>query len=452
MHVLVLIPGIMGSRLALNGDEVWPPTAAEFLLGYGRLDELMSHNLVATDLIRSACIQVYGSLIDRLHAWGFAETAAGGARGRLVCWPYDWRGDNRDSAAALSTKLRGIVAESGADVRISLLVHSMGGLVARYALEVADPRLGDVAWRSNIDLYVSFGTPHRGAPIALVRALGQKGSTGVSAADIRTFASDPRFPSVYQLLPPANANAFWNTGGPPGTLPSIDVMDDTVATALGLNLANIAAARDFYAALDTGTRARCRYFNFVGRTLDTVVRCDFPSSTSPTAVSFSSGGDGTVPIWSGTQSATQFDLEGDEHSKTFSDPNVLAKLGPLLGVPAAIVMATSAPTPALQLRLPERVFAAGDIVRTTIIAHNMANAELEIAIFSTDEAGAPIEPPVSVTPTGSIPPAGGLTAIVDLTLPSRPGWYAAVVRTVPPDGAAAVVQSVPERFAVRRGN
>jgi len=451
MHVLVLVPGIMGSRLALNGDEVWPPTPAEFLFGYGRLAQLMSQNLVATDLIRSACIQIYGSLIDRLHAWGFAETAAGGARGRLVCWPYDWRGDNRDSAITLSAKLRDIVAESGADTRISLLVHSMGGLVARYALEVNDPRLGDVAWRSNIDLYVSFGTPHRGAPLALVRALGQQGSTGVSAADIRTFASDPRFPSVYQLLPPASANAFWNTAGPPGTLPSIDVMDDAVATALGLNLANIAAARDFYAALDAGTRARCRYFNFVGRTLDTVIRCEFRSSTSPAAVSFSSGGDGTVPIWSGTQPATQFDLEGDEHSKTFSDPNVLATLGPLLGVPAAIVTATAAPTPALQLRVPERVFAPGAVVRTTAIAHNMANVELEIAIFSTDEAGTPTEPPVSTTPAGSTPPAGGLTAIVDLTMPSRPGWYAAVVRTVPADATAARVQSLPERFAVQRG-
>jgi hypothetical protein len=451
MHVVVLVPGIMGSRLALNGTEVWPPTAGEFVFGYDRLPELMTTGVIATDLIREAsCVNVYDSLIDRLHKWGFHESAAGGTRGRLICWPYDWRIDVRDSAGVLSSRLRDLVAEIGADTRISLLVHSMGGLVARYALEVLDaPRLGNTTWRSKVDLVVTLATPHRGAPLALVRALGQEGSTGVSPADIRTFSSDPRYPSVYQLLPPANANAFWATGGAPNSLPSINVLDDVVATALGLDLKNIAAARDVYQALDSGTRPNCRYFNFIGRTLDTVVRCDFRSPTAVTSTSFSSGGDGTVPIWSGTQQGTQFDLEGEEHSHTFHDPKVLATLGPLLGVPAAIVMAMAAPASPLQIRLPSQVFSARVNVRITAIAHGIPSRPLEIAIHQTDENGVLAETPTSVTPVGMTPPSGDLTAIVELALPARPGWYAAVLRTARAADAPQI-QSDGERFAVQR--
>ena len=451
MHVVVLVPGIMGSRLALNGAELWPPTPREAVFGYGRVDELMKAGVVATDVIRNvACVDIYSSLIDRLEAWGFAETSAGGTRGRLVCWPYDWRIDIRASAVAFSAALRNLVGEVGPGARISLLAHSMGGLVARYAMEVADAALGDTAWRARIGLLATLGTPHRGAPVALVRALGQEGSTGVSGADIRKFSSDPRYPSVYQLLPPRSANAFWSTGGSPASLATADMLDEAVAGALGLTLSNVAAARALHAALDGGTRPGCRYFNFVGRTLETVVRCNLPSSTAATGVAFANGGDGTVPVWSGTQADTQFDLEGDEHSHTFSDANVQATVGALLGVPVAIVMQMAAPSSPLQLRLPTQVFAAGSTTRVTATARGASNAPLEIVIQSTDEAGVAAEPPVAVVPVATTPPAGDLTAIVELTMPARPGWYVAILRTAPKDATAPRISSPGARFATQR--
>ena len=49
---------------------------------------------------------------------------------------------------------------------ISLLVHSMGGLVSRSACHVAEQT--DMAWRSKLKNIVFLGTPHHGAPLERV--------------------------------------------------------------------------------------------------------------------------------------------------------------------------------------------------------------------------------------------------------------------------------------------
>ena len=49
---------------------------------------------------------------------------------------------------------------------ISLLVHSMGGLVSRSACHVAEQT--DMAWRSKLKNIVYLGTPHHGAPLERV--------------------------------------------------------------------------------------------------------------------------------------------------------------------------------------------------------------------------------------------------------------------------------------------
>jgi phospholipase A1 len=107
MRIVVLVPGIMGSRLTLNGEEIWPPTIPELKFGYHRLGKLLDPAAKPTDVIRQviSCYQVYGSLIDQVKIWGFAEQPQGGSAGSLVCWHYDWRIDNRVSAAQLSAKL-----------------------------------------------------------------------------------------------------------------------------------------------------------------------------------------------------------------------------------------------------------------------------------------------------------------------------------------------------------
>jgi len=111
--------------------------------------------------------------------------------------PYDWRRDNRYPARKLKQLADQSLAkwrkQSGSDKpRLVLLCHSMGGLIARYFLEV----LG--GWRDTKAL-ITFGTPYRGS----VKALNFV-SNGCSAGSVSLPAVSEllrSFTAVYQLLP-----------------------------------------------------------------------------------------------------------------------------------------------------------------------------------------------------------------------------------------------------------
>src|SRR5262249_2211478 len=85
--------------------------------------------------------------------------------GNLVAFPYDWRRDIRLTASWLARRLEyklGLWRKGGgtSGSRVILIAHSMGGLVARYALE----KLG--AW-SIARALITLGTPASGAAGAL---------------------------------------------------------------------------------------------------------------------------------------------------------------------------------------------------------------------------------------------------------------------------------------------
>ena len=73
-HIIVVIPGIMGSVLELNGEQVWPGPASSLVFKYKKMKELLSDKLDATDIIRSFSVsEQYGQLIGDLEACGFSE-------------------------------------------------------------------------------------------------------------------------------------------------------------------------------------------------------------------------------------------------------------------------------------------------------------------------------------------------------------------------------------------
>jgi len=47
MRSIIFIPGILGSRLDLSGEEVWPPDLWEHLSYYKRIDKLLNANVRA---------------------------------------------------------------------------------------------------------------------------------------------------------------------------------------------------------------------------------------------------------------------------------------------------------------------------------------------------------------------------------------------------------------------
>jgi len=208
--VIVLIPGITGSVLERNGREVWGTSAESVLRGLfsgGRSvqDLLLENDDPDADDIGDGVRAT--RLVNDVHLFpglwaidGYTKVATR-LRQRLRLspganyfeLPYDWRRDNRVAARTLQResehwlKARRVTHP---DAKLVLIAHSMGGIIARYFLEV----LG--GWRDTRAL-VSFGTPYRGSLNALdslvngVRKAGVLDLTGLTRS----------FTSTYQLLP-----------------------------------------------------------------------------------------------------------------------------------------------------------------------------------------------------------------------------------------------------------
>jgi pimeloyl-ACP methyl ester carboxylesterase len=213
--LVVLLPGITGSRLSKDGKVVWGFSGgllARSLLTRGRhmrralylhedpVDEDdLGDGIVADRLLPDLHllpglwkIDGYSEVSDMIERRFAVE------RGKnFFHFPYDWRRDNRVSARKLQkqthTWLNAWRQRSGNDdARLILIGHSMGGLVARYFLEVLE------GWRSTRAL-ITFGTPYRGS-LNAVNALSngmKKGPFGL--LDLTRLARS--LTSLYQLLP-----------------------------------------------------------------------------------------------------------------------------------------------------------------------------------------------------------------------------------------------------------
>lgn len=210
--MVVLLPGITGSVLRKDGKDVWAisgQAVSRWLRSLGgslqdlRLTDGDPGGFVATRVMPDAhlvpgLVKIDGySATARMVADNFdvvrgsidvAEPA------NFIEVPYDWRLDNRVNARMLrdlvSDRLRRWREYShNPDARVIFLAHSMGGLVARYYLEVLE------GWRDCRAL-ITFGTPYRGSLNALsFLAQGYKRLFLDLTEVMRSF------PSVYQLLP-----------------------------------------------------------------------------------------------------------------------------------------------------------------------------------------------------------------------------------------------------------
>lgn len=188
---VILIPGIMGSRLAeldstgSVGQELWiggPLTNHSNLKSYvedpANFRPIGQRQIVATEVLRSIVSEktydVYGKLIDYLTNKGlngagytlYNEKYPTVARchqdqtdADLFVFPYDWRNSNWTSARDLYEFVQCIKSIRGnpPNFKVHIIAHSMGGLVARrYILN--NPG------NHHVERMVTLGTPWLGAP------------------------------------------------------------------------------------------------------------------------------------------------------------------------------------------------------------------------------------------------------------------------------------------------
>jgi pimeloyl-ACP methyl ester carboxylesterase len=312
MKCVVFVPGTMGSILSTpDGEEVWPPTPVEVVTGYKRKKKLLREDLVVGDIIREvSCFDFYKPLVETFAAVGFRE---GGAGDQLHVWPYDWRRDLELLTDRLAARLDAL---PGGVTSITMVAHSMGGLIARLMLETG--KFEAKPWFGKINNFLTLATPHLGAPLALGRILGLDSAMGISGADFREIGADRRYPSGYQLLPAPQEAACWDIKAG-STLGELDIYDNAVAGGLGLDPTLVARAAWLHTTLAKGKAPpHIRYFYFAGTGHKTVTRVNVATNSKQMTRS-EDAGDGTVPLWSALPKSAQKQLVVGEHASFFTE-------------------------------------------------------------------------------------------------------------------------------------
>ncbi|MFG1201785.1 hypothetical protein V5F29_05275 [Xanthobacter aminoxidans] len=394
----MFVPGIMGSALVLpTGKQVWPPEPHEVVLGYKRKEELQRADLRVNDIVRNvSCFDVYEPLIETFANVGFQEKGGGD---RLVLFPYDWRRDLEGLSDQLAAKLAEVAAGASS---ITIVAHSMGGLIARLALERG--KFDASGWLKKTDIFMSLATPHLGAPLALARILGLDSAMGISAEDFREIAGNRDYPSGYQLLPAPGEVACWNIKEGQ-RLEEIDIYDPVAGGRIGLDPQLTARAAWVHQTLANGKQpAHIRYFYFAGTGHKTATRVNV--ATKEMVVTRSEdAGDGTVPLWSALPVSAQKQLVVGEHASFFTDTNFKAVFYRLFGkpFPKPPIGAAGAPGTAALSVQALTIRATDEIELMIAPAAPVDKVACEVVLERTDRPGgdfAPFGAPVSVSYLG----------------------------------------------------
>ena len=237
----VVVPGIMGSGLLrADGTRVWLNLGNA--MGQHRLDlpfrlplrdavdDLRPGSLLGIDhfMPRLFGFTEYYDLLELLEGAGFRAAAGTDGQGLVHhVFAYDWRRDLVESAARLEAALDELAEARGQpDLRVNLVGHSMGGLVARYYLRYgsAEPRDGaPVTWAGarRIRNLILVATPNAGG-IHSLEAMLYGARVGLSYTTLASSVVS-RMPSVYQLMPPRGAPALLDHRAQPLDLDLHDV-------------------------------------------------------------------------------------------------------------------------------------------------------------------------------------------------------------------------------------
>jgi pimeloyl-ACP methyl ester carboxylesterase len=223
--LIVVVPGITGTVLRRDGHAVWNLSLSAVgrgIVGFTRTAEsLRLPDDVGTGSAPPTMALEVGGLVNGWHLWpgvyggpGYrrlVDVLTETARGAVRTFGYDWRLSNRHTARLLAANVESWLNDwrsstGNADAKVIFVCHSMGGLLARYYLEV-------LGGREHTRRLITLGTPYRGS-VNAIRAL-----TGDAFSALRPFGRQAvltevarSFPALWELLPTYRCVA--GPGGP----------------------------------------------------------------------------------------------------------------------------------------------------------------------------------------------------------------------------------------------
>jgi pimeloyl-ACP methyl ester carboxylesterase len=209
---VVFLPGLMGSSLVdANKKLVWgfkPGLLAEIIARGKPLDRLRLPADGSPDGIEASRVLGTGAMGMLPNLFGiFPYTKLLNALRRDIALdpaavmdaPYDWRRSIADAARSLQPRMEAHLerwrkhAKGSREAKLTLVGHSMGGLVARYYVEV-------LGCDSEVSRVLTLGTPHYGSLKALLALYdGRVYKPGVHHTHVRDLVRT--LPSVYELTP-----------------------------------------------------------------------------------------------------------------------------------------------------------------------------------------------------------------------------------------------------------
>lgn len=348
--IVVLIPGITGSVLERRGREVWGLSGRSVFEGLrtfgGSIRSLaltgpddpeadsLGDDVVATQLMPD--LHLFPGLGWKIDGYGKIASYLK-RRSQLVegenffPFPYDWRRDNRVAARRLQREsavwLKRWRESATEDAKLILVAHSMGGLVARYFVEVLQ------GWRDTRAL-ITFGTPFYGSLNAVdFLSHGLRRGIGPFKVDLSPLLQS--FTSVHELVPVYRCVTLPDgTQVTPANAGMNGWKDEWSATATGFFDEIEKAASDNRADPKWG-EAGLRFVPIVGTDQPTNQSAQV-DATGKVAVLRSlagrdRGGDGTVPRVSAALAGTE-DVRMFSPERHASLQNLPAILGHVAGV------------------------------------------------------------------------------------------------------------------------
>lgn len=222
--LVVVLPGIMGSTLRdRDGHEVWGTSLGSVVKGVLTRGKAIKRLELPVGIGDDPAPDgvVAGSLMPDIHVipgiWSVSigyeamirwfrenfdlveeDRSAPDRIANFVQFPYDWRLSNRATAIALQRRVEPLLERfrtqpGRSDANVVFIGHSMGGLVARYYVDV-------LGGHEITEKVITLGTPHRGA-LNAVESLVNGVSKGFGPFKVDLTKLSRSLPSLYQLLP-----------------------------------------------------------------------------------------------------------------------------------------------------------------------------------------------------------------------------------------------------------